>query len=252
MLGPERTAYVRDHLKLTYDPRGKIRKWAGMLDLNGTSMVALVDCRRPGKTMYVNEIHGENVLFYLSNDPRDDYNTLLKNEAALAPSKKRRIRFLVGENSKSFDMGDFVVTEQVGERVRLTRCGDSFPLPGDSNFKHVSEEKAHSLLVGLFGEKYVLYEPFSINSHGGTYCVDFVVQANRPGIAPIGIEVKSTMGAWKHNLKDNLRKVGLYKKCMNTDCFVLVMEPYAKAYKLAEGDLVEFETLIAFRDAVAT
>lgn len=256
MLGPEVTSYVRDNLVLGSDPRGKKRKWAGELKVAGGRVVALVDCRRPGKTMYVNRVEEKNIFFFLSNDPRDEYNHMLISEAALDLMKKSIMRFLVGENSKTFDLGEVIVAERVGEdMVRLERLPDAPPLVDKKivmHFKHPTEERAQSLLTSLFPNLVVLYEPFSLNSEDGVYCVDFVIRGDgRRPTSLVGVEVKSSIDAWYHHAHVNARKIRLYHKLMNTECFVLVMEPTPAAFRLKAGDEIEqCKSLASFADRV--
>ena len=256
MLGPEVTTYVRDNLVLGNDPRGCKRKWAGELKVGERRVVALVDCRRPGKTMYVNRVGETHIDFFLSNDPRDEYNSMLITEAALDPSIKRRIRFFVGENSKTFDLGDVTVTGRLGsDKVRLERCPEPSPLletKVDLHFKHPSEERAHSLLKYLFPNLVVLYEPFSLNFAEGVYCVDFVVRGD--GFTPtslVGVEVKSSIDAWYENEHANAGKIRMYHKLLNTECFILVMDPIPVAFQLETGvEIKAFGSLASFANCV--
>ena len=206
--------------------------------------------------MYVNRVGETDIDFFLSNDPRDEYNSMLITEAALDPSMKRRIRFFVGENSKTFDLGEVTVTRRLGsDKVRLERCPETSPLLETKvgpHFKHPSEERAHSLLKSLFLDLVVLYEPFSLNFAEGVYCVDFVIRGD--GVTPtslVGVEVKSCIGAWYENEHANAAKIRMYHKLLNTECFVLVMEPSPVAFQLETGvEIKAFESLASFSNCV--
>ena len=234
MLPVERTAYFSANVKLQ-------KPWFGTLRLHDedVSVLLLTD-------KYPNKIDDATIDYHLSSSKRDGKeNADLVGEAKASPCRKRRFRFFEGKCAKTYDLGDAIAESMVGDRVvRFRRCTDSVALPWvGGNYKHASEEQAHKLLKSMFSDFKVLYEAVCLNVEGATYCVDFVVQA-APGAgptAPVGIEVKSTLGAWNSDLDENVRKLTMYRAVMNTECFVIVMEPEAKAYRLVGKDLVSLD-----------
>ena len=98
----------------------------------------------------------------------------------------------------------------------------------------------------------MLYEPFSLNFAEGVYCVDFVIRGD--DVKPtslVGVEVKSSIGAWYENERGNADKIRIYQKLLNTECFVLVMEPTPVAFQLESGDDIKaFKSLASFSDYV--